>query len=57
MGESLPIHHGDHVAGKGDNLLQHCNLVHQFVPVPQAMKGKSRGSRSGNVGSGPGKGS
>ena len=37
MGESLPTHHEDHVAGKGDNLLQHYNLVHQFIPVPQAM--------------------
>ena len=23
MGESLPIHHEDHIAGKGDNSLQH----------------------------------
>ena len=27
-----------HVAGKGDNSLQHYNLVHKFIPVPQAMK-------------------
>ena len=27
----------DHVAGKGENSLQHYNLVHQFVPMPQAM--------------------
>ena len=38
MGESLPNHHEDHIAGKGDNSLQHCNLVHKFVPMPQAMK-------------------
>ena len=38
MGESLPTHHEDHIAGKGDNSLQHCNLVHKFIPVPQAMK-------------------
>ena len=38
MGESLPTHHEDHIAGKGDNSLQHCHLVHKFVPMPQAMK-------------------
>ena len=38
MGESLPNHHEDHIAGKGDNSLQHNNLVHRFVPMPQAMK-------------------
>ena len=31
-------HHEDHIAGKRDNSLQHYNLVHKFVPVPQAMK-------------------
>ena len=38
MGESLPNHHEDHIAGKGNNSLQHYNLVHIFIPVPQAMK-------------------
>ena len=38
MGESLPNHHEDHIAGKGDNSLQHYNLVLKFIPVPQAMK-------------------
>ena len=38
MGESLPTHHEDHIAGKGDNSLQHYNLVHKFIPMPQAMK-------------------
>ena len=37
-GESLPNHHEDHIAGKGDNSLQHHNLVHKFIPMPQAMK-------------------
>ena len=37
MGESLPNHHEDHIAGKGDNSLQHYNLVHKFIPMPQAM--------------------
>ena len=38
MEESLPNYHEDHIAGKGDNSLQHCNLVHKFLPMPQAMK-------------------
>ena len=38
MGESLPNHHEDHIAGKGDNSLPHYNLVHKFIPMPQAMK-------------------
>ena len=38
MGQSLPNHHEDHIAGKGDNSLQHYNLVHKFIPMPQAMK-------------------
>ena len=36
--ESLPNYHEDHVAGKGSNSLQHYNLVHKFIPMPQAMK-------------------
>ena len=38
MEDSLPNHHEDHIAGKGDNSLQHYNLVHKFIPMPQAMK-------------------
>ena len=38
MGESLPKHHEDHIAGKSENSLQHYNLVHKFIPLPQAMK-------------------
>ena len=38
MGESLPNHHEDHIAGKGNNSLQHDNLVHKFIPMPQAVK-------------------
>ena len=36
--ESPPTYHEDHIAGKGDNSLQHYNLVPQFTPLPQAMK-------------------
>ena len=38
MEESLPNCHEDHIAGEGDNSLQHYNLVHKFIPMPQAMK-------------------
>ena len=38
MGNSEPSNHEDHIAGKGENSLQHCNLVHKFIPMPQAMK-------------------
>ena len=38
MEDSLPNYHEDHIAGKGDNSLQHYNLVHKFIPMPQAMK-------------------
>ena len=30
--------HEDHIAGKGVNSLSHYNLVHKFIPVPEAMK-------------------
>ena len=38
MGESRPIHHEDHVTGKGSNSLYDYNLVHKNIPMPQAMK-------------------
>ena len=38
MGNSEPPNHEDHIAGKGENSLQHYNLVHKFIPMPQAMK-------------------
>ena len=34
----IPSNHEDHIAGKGENSLQHYNLVHKFIPMPQAMK-------------------
>ena len=36
--ESLQNHHEDHIAGKGDNSLQHYNLAQNYIPMPQAMK-------------------
>ena len=54
MGNSVPNYHEDHIAGKGDNSLQHYNLVHKFIPMPQAMKfpaAKSSGGQGmGNIG-------
>ena len=38
MGNSIPHHHEDRIAGRGNNSLQHYNLVHKFIPMPQAMK-------------------
>ena len=35
---SIPHYHQDHIAGKGENSLQHYKLVHKFIPMPQAMK-------------------
>ena len=47
MGNSIPHHHEDHIAGQGENSLQHYNLVHKFIPVPQAMKIPQRWTRNG----------
>ena len=38
MGNSIPHHHEDHIAGNGENSLQYYNLVHKFIPMPQALK-------------------
>ena len=38
MEEALPKYHEDHIAGKGSNSFQHYNLVHKFIPLPEAMK-------------------
>ena len=38
MEESPPNHHEDHIAAKENISLQHYNVVHKFIPMPQAMK-------------------
>ena len=38
MGNSIPHNHEDHIAGNGEFSLQHYNLVHKFIPMPQALK-------------------
>ena len=35
---TLPKDHDDHRAERGYNSISHWNLVHKFVPMPQAMK-------------------
>ena len=35
---SPPKNHEYHIAGKGYNSMNHYNVVHQFLPMPQAMK-------------------
>ena len=54
MGNSVPNHQEDHIAGVGDNSLQHYNLVHKFIPRPQAMKNScsksSGGQEMGKIG-------
>ena len=38
MGNSIPHHHEDHIAGKGEKSVQHYNLVHKLIPMPQAVE-------------------
>ena len=38
MGNSIPNHYEDHIAGKGQNSSQYYNLVRKFIPMPQAKK-------------------
>ena len=51
MGESLPTHHEDPIAGKGDNPLQHYNMAYKFIP----MSGNENSSSKGSSGQGMGK--
>ena len=38
VGGSQNKNHEDHIAEKGMSSLSHCNLVHEIIPMPQAMK-------------------
>ena len=40
MEESLPKYHEGHIAERGDNSLQHYNLVHKFIRMPQDTRSK-----------------
>ena len=47
MVNSSPNHHEDHIAGKRDNSLQHYNLVHKFIPMPQRYENSCTKSSGG----------
>ena len=47
VGESVRNHHEDRIAGKGDNSLQHYNLVHKFIPMPQSYENSCSKSNGG----------
>ena len=47
MESSLLAKHLDHIAGKRNNSMAHHNLVHKFIPMPQAMKNAGCKSCSG----------
>ena len=38
MGNLIPHHYEDQIAGKGDNSLQYYNLVRKIIPMLQALK-------------------
>ena len=38
MEGSQSKNHEDHISGTGVNSLSHYNLVHKFVPMPEAMR-------------------
>ena len=54
MEESLPKYHEDHIAGKGNNSLQHYMLVHNFYSYASSHEDSqsksSSGSRMGVIG-------
>ena len=53
IGESLPTHHEDHIAGRGDNSLQYYNLVHKFSFASSYQNSSSKSSSGqgmGNIG-------
>ena len=47
MGNSIPQNHEDHIAGKGENSLQHYNLVHKFILMPQSYENSGSKSSGG----------
>ena len=47
MGNSQPPNHEDHIAGKGENSLQHYNLVHKFYSYASSYENSGSESSSG----------
>ena len=50
MGNSIPHNHEDHIAGKGENSLQHYNLVHNFSDATSHENSRSKGSGGQGMG-------
>ena len=50
MGESLPTHHEDHIAGRGNNSLQHYNLVQIYSYTSSYENSSSKGSSGQGIG-------
>ena len=51
MGNSIPHNHQDHIAGKGENSLQHYNLVHKFYSYASSHEdSRSKGSSGQGMG-------
>ena len=49
-GESLPNHHEDHIAGKGDNSLQHCQFgtqIYSYAPSQKNLQQRQQWIRNG----------
>ena len=49
MGEILPNHHEDHIAGKGDIILQHYNLVQKFYSYASSYENSCSKSSGGQA--------
>ena len=50
MGNSIPHNHEDHIAGKGENSLQHYNLVHNENSGSESSGGQGMGKIGENFG-------
>ena len=49
MERSPHKNHEDHVAGRGMHSLSHYNLVHKFIPMPEAIKNTTCKGSSGEI--------
>ena len=50
-------YHEDHITTKGVHLLNHYNIVHKCIPIPQAMKvpdAQAAVEKNGKIGENPG---
>ena len=41
--------HQDHITARGMTSLNHCSLVHKFIPMPQALKNTESQGSSGKI--------